>query len=90
MDVALDTLARRVHLVYAEHNGAGHGYRSAPWTPGESLTLFLDEGSLEVFIGEGKETLSSLDFAREGPRSLSVHTVNGPANVTVEIAPLKR
>ena len=89
MDVALDTLARRVHLVYAEHNGAGHGYRSAPWTPGESLTLFLDEGSLEVFIGEGKETLSSLDLAGEGPRSLSVRTVNGPADVTVEVAPLE-
>lgn len=88
LDVVLDTLARRVHLVYAELNGAGRGYRSAPWTPGESLTLFLDEGSFEVFIGEGKETLSSLDFAGEGPRSLSVRTVNGPADVTVEIAPL--
>lgn len=83
-----DTLARRVHLVHGDHNDAGRGYRSAPWTPGEDLTIYLDKGSIEAFIGEGRETLSSLDFEGEGNRTLSVETVNGPADVTVHIAAL--
>lgn len=86
--LVFDTLARRVYLIYGDHNGAGRGYRSAPWTPAEDLTIYLDKGSIETFIGRGKETLSSLDFAGEGPRKLNIHTVNGPADVTVEIAPL--
>lgn len=86
--MVLDTLARRVHFIYGDHNGAGRGYRSAPWTPGEDLTIYLDKGSIETFIDGGKETLSSLDFAGEGLRKLNIHTVNGPADVTVKIAPL--
>ncbi len=86
--LVLDTLARRVHLVYGDSNGAGRGYRSAPWTPSEDITFYLDKGSIEIFIGEGRETLSSLDFEGEGSRHLSVHTVNGPASVVVDVAPL--
>ena len=86
--LVFDTLARRVHLVHGDDNDAGRGYRSAPWTPGEDLTVYLDKGSIEAFIGQGRETLSSLDFEGEGNRALSVETVNGPADVTVDIAAL--
>ncbi|MDK8626511.1 GH32 C-terminal domain-containing protein [Corynebacterium appendicis] len=77
--IILDTQALRVHFVY----GAGRGYRSAPWTPGEDLTIFADRGSFEIFIGDGTHTLSSLDFSGEGDRTLTVTAVNGPADVTI-------
>ena len=65
--IILDTQALRVHVVYGDDNGAGRGYRSAPWTPGEDLTIFADRGSFEIFVGDGTHTLSSLDFSAKAP-----------------------
>lgn len=86
--IILDTQALRVHFVYGDDNGAGRGYRSAPWTPGEDLSIFADRGSFEVFIGDGTHTLSSLDFYGEGARTLTLAAVSGPADVTATIEEL--
>ena len=86
--LVLDTQALRAHFIYGAGNGAGRGYRSAPWTPGEQLVILVDQGSFEIFIGDGTNTLSSLDQSGEGARSLAVTAVNGPADVTVSIAEL--
>ena len=61
---------------------------TAPWTPGEDLAVFSDRGSVEVFIGNGTHTLSSLDFSGEGDRTLTVTAINGPADVTATIEQL--
>lgn len=86
--LVVDTQALRVHLVYGRDNGAGTGYRSCPWVPGDDLQIFLDRGSIEVFVGDNRDTLSSLDFAGEGDRILSIESIAGPANVNVAIASL--
>lgn len=80
-----DTQSQRLHLVYGRGNGAGRGYRSCPWTPGQALNIFIDRGSIEVFVGDSTDTLSSLDFAGEGERTLTLESVAGPADVTVEV-----
>lgn len=41
-----------------------------------------------MFVGEGSESLSSLDFAGEGDRDLTVEVINGPADITIEVAKL--
>lgn len=86
--IILDTQALRAHFVYGEDNCAGRGYRSAPWTPGEDLTIFADRGFFEIFVGDGTHTLSSLDFSGEGARTLTLAAVNGPADVTVTVTEL--
>ena len=86
----LDTLAERIHLVLARGNGAGSGYRSMPRVPGDALDIYLDRGSIELFTANASETLSSLDFLGEGPRTVEIESVAGPVCVNVEVRPLKR
>lgn len=86
--IILDTQALRVHLVYGDGNGAGRGYRSVPWNPGEHLTILVDRSSFEIFVGDGTHALSSLDFSGDGDRALTLTAVNGPADVTVTVEEL--
>lgn len=80
--------ARRIHLIYDTQNGAGQGGRFTPWNLAEGLNNYLDAGSIEAFFGEGNESLSSLDLAGEGDRDLTVEVINGPADITIEVAKL--
>ncbi|UUA86697.1 glycoside hydrolase family 32 protein [Corynebacterium pseudogenitalium] len=88
--IVFDTLAERIHLVLERGNGAGSGYRSMPWTPGDTLDIYLDRGSIELFTADATETLSSLDFRGEGPRTVEIESVAGPVGVNLEVRPLKR
>ena len=45
------------------------------------LRIFIDRGSIEVFVGGGEATLSMFSFPGEGPRSIELVTENGPLAV---------
>ena len=59
------------------------GYRSAPYTGGEQLKLrvLVDRGSVEVFVGDGAENLTSFSFPADGARSLALTSVAGTIRV---------
>ncbi|GAA4395400.1 glycoside hydrolase family 32 protein [Tsukamurella soli] len=86
--VEYDDLARRVNV---DRRNTGHGekgYRSAPVDPGDELRLrvIVDRGSVEVFLGDGAETVSSLIFAADGPREIRLYTESGTATITSLVA----
>ncbi len=67
--------------------GAGHrGYRSAPCAPDADgllrLRVFLDRGSVEVFIGDGDQVISSAVYPPSGPRAVALGAECGEALVT--------
>ncbi len=80
--VAYDDLAE---YVIVDRRNAGHGdrgYRGAPFS-GDRLKLrvLIDRGSVEVFVNDGIETLSSLTFASDGPRAIELYTESGTAKI---------
>ncbi|WP_299302143.1 glycoside hydrolase family 32 protein [uncultured Brachybacterium sp.] len=79
--VAYDDQSGRVVLDRRSSAGGpgDRGYRSAPHDGGDHLLLrvLVDRGSVEVFVGEGEENLTSLSFPAEGPRSLALTAVAG-------------
>jgi len=81
--VAVD--AQTQHLVVDRRHGAGEGgYRAVPVpASGElSLRILVDRSSVEVFIGDGVEAVSSLIFPDAGPRALELFAECGGASVT--------
>ena len=52
------------------------GYRAAPLTDAElasgklDLRVFVDRGSVEVYVNSGHQVLSSYSYASEGPRAI--------------------
>lgn len=80
--VAYDDLANRV-IIDRRNSGAGdRGYRGAPFS-GETLKLrvLIDKASVEVFVNDGTEAVSSLAFPSDGPRAIELYTESGTANV---------
>lgn len=79
--VAYDDQTGRVVLDRRSSAGGpgDRGYRSAPHDGGDRLRLrvLVDRGSVEVFLGDGAENLTSLSFPAEGPRSLALTSVAG-------------
>lgn len=81
--VAYDDLARRVLLDRRSTGFGERGYRSAPLDTDElRLRVFVDRGSVEVFIGDGAATLSSITQPADGPRSVQLYCESGTAAVT--------
>ncbi|CAM3276939.1 glycoside hydrolase family 32 protein [Tsukamurella hominis] len=81
--VAYDDLAQRV-LIDRRRAGYGErGYRAAPFD-GDVLRLriVVDRGSVEVFVGDGAECVSSLVFLGEGVRSAILFAESGSARFT--------
>jgi beta-fructofuranosidase len=80
--VAYDDLARRV---FVDRRNSGHGnrgYRAAPCSASTvKLRVLIDRGSVEVFVNDGAETVSSLIFAADGPRSIELYTESGDATI---------
>jgi beta-fructofuranosidase len=63
--------------------GAGdRGYRGAPFT-GDRLKLrvLVDRASVEVFVDDGIESVTSFAFPADGPRSIELYTESGSAKV---------
>jgi beta-fructofuranosidase len=81
--VGYDDLARRV---FVDRRNSGHGdrgYRAAPCSTSRvKLRVLIDRGSVEVFVNDGAETVSSLIFAADGPRSIDLYTESGDATIT--------
>ncbi len=82
--VAYDDLAGRVSLDRRTTGPGDRGYRSAPFGGGDRLRLriLVDRGSVEVFVGDGDESVSSLSFPADGPRGIALSSVSGTVAVT--------
>lgn len=78
-EVAYDSLSNRVILDRGKVGPTDRGYRSAPYTGGDTLKLrvIVDHGSVEVFIGDCAHALSSLLFPRDGKRSIALASTSG-------------
>ena len=78
-EVAYDSLSNRVILDRGKSGSTDRGYRSAPYVGGSQLKLrvIIDRGSLEVFMNDGRYSLSSLAFPAEGKRGVSIASVGG-------------
>ncbi|PWG59715.1 glycoside hydrolase family 32 protein [Bifidobacterium catulorum] len=64
------------------------GYRMAPLDRAEleadelKLRVFVDRGSVEVYVNDGHQVLSSYSYAAEGPRAIRLAAESGDLNVT--------
>ena len=64
------------------------GYRAAPLTEAElaagtlDLRVFVDRGSVEVYVNGGHQVLSSYSYAAEGPRAIRLAAESGSLKVT--------
>ncbi|WP_129660274.1 glycoside hydrolase family 32 protein [Rothia halotolerans] len=77
--VAYDDLLGRVVL---DRHAAAHGdrgQRGAPFPGGDRLRLrvLVDRGSVEVFVDDGAESVSSFAFPAEGPRAAVLSSESG-------------
>ncbi len=81
--VAYDALARRVKLDRRISGYGDRGYRAAPYNGGDKLKLhvLVDRGSVEVFINDGLEAVTSLVFPADGPRSIELFSESGTITV---------
>ena len=77
--VCYDDLAGRVTLDRRTTGNGDRGYRSAPYPGGDILKLrvLVDRGSVEVFVNDGLETLTSYSFPGEGPRAIELSSESG-------------
>ena len=63
------------------------GYRAAPLTDAElasgklDLRVFVDRGSVEVYVNGGHQVLSSYSYASEGPRAIKLVAESGSLKV---------
>lgn len=80
--VGYDDLAGRVFIDRRDSGHGDRGYRAAPCA-GDRLRLrvLIDRDSVEVFVNDGVETVSSLTFAADGPRAIELYTESGVAVV---------
>lgn len=92
--VAYDDLAERIVVDRGLTSSTDRGYRAAPRPGLGELTLrvFVDRGSVEVFVDDGTTAVSSLSFPGPGPRAVTLATVAGSAAVTAlrihELSPI--
>ena len=77
--VCYDDLAGRVTIDRRDTGHGDRGYRSAPYSGGDILKLrvLVDRGSVEVFVNDGEETLTSFSFPCEGARAVELTSESG-------------
>ncbi|MFF1552994.1 glycoside hydrolase family 32 protein [Rhodococcus erythropolis] len=80
--VAYDDLSRRVTIDRSNSGHGDRGYRSAPHN-GDRLKLrvLIDRGSVEVFVGDGVEALTSFAFPETGSRAIRLSSEAGTVAV---------
>ena len=67
------------------------GYRTAPLSAEElasgtlKLRVYVDRGCVEVYVNDGRQTMSSYSYASEGPRAIKLESESG----TLKVASLK-
>ncbi len=65
-----------------------HGYRTAPISADDlsygllRLRVFVDRGSVEVYVNGGKQVMSSYSYAPKGPRAIRLVAESGSLTVT--------
>ncbi|NEG95924.1 sucrose-6-phosphate hydrolase [Bifidobacterium sp. SMB2] len=84
--VFYDAQTHRI-LIDRHANARGdRGYRAAPFTSNTlKLRVFVDRASIEVFINDGEQAMSSYSFPSEGPRAIELSAESG----TLEIPTLR-
>lgn len=77
-----DDLAGRVGVDQRLTHVGERGYRAAP-VQGDTLRLriFIDRGSIEVFVNDGLATITSFSFPATGPRAIELVSENAPVVV---------
>jgi beta-fructofuranosidase len=76
--VAYDDLARRVVIDRRSTGNGDRGYRGAPFSGDHlKLRILVDRGSIEVFVADGREALTSFSFSGEGPRAIELSSESG-------------
>ncbi len=78
-----DDLSGTVFIDRRLTGNGDRGVRAVPYR-GDTLKLriFIDRGSVEVFVNDGEATLSSLSFPNGGPRTVELSSEGGTIAVT--------
>ncbi|MBW3083729.1 glycoside hydrolase family 32 protein [Bifidobacterium phasiani] len=85
--VAYDAQTGCVVLDRQNGSGTDGGYRAAPLSDDElaadalKLRVFVDRGSVEVYVNDGHQVLSSYNFPTQGPRAVSLTCESGGLRV---------
>ena len=85
--VAYDDQIGRVVVDRQAMANGDRGYRAAPLTDAElasgklDLRVFVDRGSVEVYVNGGHQVLSSYSYASEGPRAIKLVAESGSLKV---------
>ena len=85
--VAYDDQIGRVVVDRQAMANGDRGYRAAPLTDTElasgklDLRVFVDRGSVEVYVNGGHQVLSSYSYAAEGPRAIKLVAESGSLKV---------
>ena len=89
--ISYDDLAHRVAVDRRQTGKGSRGLRGAPAGPGGILKLriYVDNGSVGVFVNDGEETITSFSLAAEGPRSIELTAEGGNEPGTVIVNDLK-
>lgn len=83
-----DNLAGTVFVDRRLAGNGDRGYRAVPLRDlgyeekTLKLRIFVDNGSVEVFVNDGQETITSFSFPSEGPRALELASESGTIAVT--------
>ena len=85
--VAYDAQLGRIIIDRQATAHGDRGYRTAPLSAKElsskeiKLRIFVDRGSIEVYINDGRQVLSSYSFASEGPRAIKLISESGTSHI---------
>ena len=91
--VAYDGQIGRVVVDRQAMANGDRGYRTAPLSDAElasgklDLRVFVDRGSVEVYVNGGRQVLSSYTYASEGPRAIKLVAESGTSQGRVPEAP---
>ncbi|OZG57767.1 beta-(1-2)-fructofuranosidase [Bifidobacterium tissieri] len=80
--VYYDDQTHRVVLDRHANARGDRGYRAAPFTSHTlKLHVFVDRCSIEVFVNDGEQVMSSYSFPSDGPRALEITAESGTLSI---------
>ncbi|MBW3087731.1 sucrose-6-phosphate hydrolase [Bifidobacterium sp. 82T24] len=80
--VYYDAQTHRI-LIDRHSNARGdRGYRAAPFTSNSlKLRVFIDSASVEVFVNDGEQAMTSYSFPSEGPQAVEISAESGTLDI---------
>ncbi|MCI1219339.1 MAG: GH32 C-terminal domain-containing protein [Bifidobacterium sp.] len=94
--VAYDDQLGRIVIDRQTAARGDRGYRAAPLSAAEiasgtvNLRIFVDRSSIEVYVNDGHQVLSSYSYPSEGPRAIELTSESGTAHIkAIKIHQLK-